>query len=175
MVHEKTGFGWPDLWKSLHLVQIWLVARPGRLRTPSGPHSASSWTLQEATYPLPRSYVEPVNHLLFSCGLQGSAASRPRGAPSGGRSLQDLAFLLPYRFRDAKIRTREPARLMPNPCDIFRGGPVRRSPAFPRARADLRSPFSRNGDTETLSVCTPNIFFWKTDPPGPFNILKTEF
>ena len=72
----------------------------------------------------------------FSCGFEGSAASRPRGEPSGGISLQDLAFLLPYRFRGAKIRAREPARLMPNPCDIFRGGPVRRSPASPRARAE---------------------------------------
>ena len=139
MVHEKTGFGWPDLWKRLHLVQIWLAARPGPVRTPFGPGSASSCTLQEATYALSRRYVLPVVHMLFSWCLQGSAASRPRGAPTGGISLQDLPFLLPYRFRGAKIRTREPARLMPNPCDIFRGGPVRRSPASPRARESPRS------------------------------------
>ena len=137
MVHEKTGFGWPDLWKRLHLVQIWLAARPGPVRTPFGPGSASSWTLQEATYALSRRYVEPAS-TCFS-RVVCSAVSRPKGAPSGDRSRQDLAFLLPYRFRDAKIRAREPARLMPNPCDIFRGGPVRRSPASPRARESPRS------------------------------------
>ena len=63
---------------NLHLVQIWLAARPGTLRTPCGPVPAWFWILQEATYPLPRSYVEPVQHLLLSCGLQGSATSRPR-------------------------------------------------------------------------------------------------
>ena len=124
-----------DLRESLHLVQIWLGARPGPLRTRCGPVPAWFWILQEATYPLPRSYVAPRCPTPFSCGFEGSAASRPRGEPSGDRSLQDLVFLLPYRFRDAKIRARQPARLMPNPCDIFRGGPVRRSPASPRARA----------------------------------------
>ena len=133
---------------------------------------------------------------LFSCGLQGSAASRPRGAPSGGRSLQDLAFLLPYRFRDAKIRTREPARLMPNPCDIFRGGPVRRSPASPRARESPRS--TKRGildkiasyfvQSPTFPPCRSSKPFlglakWPYFKKGntetifvlPFNILKTEF
>ena len=102
---------------------------------------------------------------LFSCGLQGSAASRPRGAPSGGTSAQDLAFLLPYRFRDAKIRTREPARLMPNPCDIFRGGPVRRSPASPRERA-------RTGGIQVNGApLKPHITSPTCSPLG----LETEF
>ena len=81
MVHEKTGFGWPDLWKRLHLVQIWLAARPGPVRTPFGPGLASSCTLQEATYALSRRYVVPVVHMLFSWCLQGSSASRLKGAP----------------------------------------------------------------------------------------------
>ena len=97
---------------------------PGVILDPAEAHVPASEKLRGTAVPTP-----------FSYGFEGSAASRPRGAPSGGTSAQDLAFLLPYRFRDAKIRARQPARLMPNPCDIFRGGPVRRSPASPRARA----------------------------------------
>ena len=81
MVHEKTGFGWPDLWKRLHLVQIWLAGRPGPVRTPFGPGSASPCTLQMATYALSRRNVLPVVHMLFSWCLQDSAAPRPKGAP----------------------------------------------------------------------------------------------
>ena len=75
----------------------------------------------------------------FLVVFAGFLSVPPKRSASGGRSLQDLAFLLPYRSRHAKIHTREPARLMPNPCDIFRGGPVRRSPASPRARESPRS------------------------------------
>ena len=60
--------------------------------------------------------------------------SGPLLVASRGRSLRDLAFLRPHRFRDAKIRTGQPARLRPHPA-IYSGGHQFGGPRLLRVRA----------------------------------------
>ena len=121
-------------------------SRPDLARRSTGAGPDTVWTGVGVVLDSAGGHLRPFPALRATSGpyaflvvFAGFLSVPPKRSASGGRSLQDLAFLLPYRSRHAKIHTREPARLMPNPCDIFRGGPVRRSPASPRARESPRS------------------------------------
>ena len=133
-----TGKGWFRFVRSLEKVP----SRPDLFRRSTGAGPDTVWTGVGVVLHSAGGYLRPFPALRATSGPHAFLvvfAGFRSVPPSGGISLQGLPFLLPYRFRDAKRRTREPARLMPNPCDIFRGGPVRRSPASQRARESPRS------------------------------------